>query len=190
MASSSNQLPEALSKPIQVDDTGLAEPHKRVAEPSVESASKKPRPQDESMEVSYTERMMQEDFAWCLHNVSDMCENDSTAVQQALADMTYLDENTGELLDPRLVQAGEAEELQRFAKMGVYGYADRQAAYDDPDGVFVNVKWVRTNKGTKQKPQVKCRLVAQELAYGTRMDELYANTPSSSCVKMALLLAA
>ena len=32
------------------------------------------------------------------------------SVKQALADMTYYDENTGETLDPRLVQAGEAEE--------------------------------------------------------------------------------
>ena len=69
-------------------------------------------------------------------------------------------------------------------------YANRADAYNDPEGVFVNVKWVRTNKGTKHKPQVKCRLVAQELAYGTRMDELFANTPSLSCVKLAMIHAA
>merc|ERR1711954_121436 len=142
------------------------------------------------MEMSYMERMMQEDFEWSVHHVSDMCEQEPTIAQQALADMTYHDENTGEQLDPRLVQIAEAEELQRFAKMGVYGYANRADAYNDPEGVFVNVKWVRTNKGTKHKPQVKCRLVAQELAYGTRMDELFANTPSLSCVKMAMVHAA
>ena len=156
----------------------MSEQNKRVVESEGESAPKKLRAHADSMEVSYCERMMQEDFTWSVHSVSDMCEQESLAAKQSVADMTYFDENTGEALDPRLVQAGEAEELQRFAKMGVYGYADRQAAYDDPDGVFVNVKWVRTNKGTKHKPQVKCQLVAQELGYGTCMDEQYANTPS------------
>ena len=37
---------------------------------------------------------------------------------------------------------------------------------------------------------MKCRLVAQELGYGTRMDELYANTASLSCIKLAMLYAA
>ena len=64
--------------------------------------------------------------------------------------------------------------------MGVYGYAEREHAMNDPDGIFVKVKWVRVNKGTRAKPQVKCRLVAQELAYGERMDELFANTAWAS----------
>ena len=142
------------------------------------------------IEPSRAERMMQEDFEWRLQSVSTMCDGDSDVAKRALADMTYFDENTGERLDPRLVAEGEAEELGRFAKMGVYGYADRAAAQNDQEGVFVNVKWVRVNKGTRERPQVKCRLVAQELGYGTRMDELYANTPSLFCVKMAMLHAA
>ena len=141
-------------------------------------------------EVSHVERMMQEDFRWRLGDVSNMCEDDPDILKHAVADMTYYDENTGEILDQRLVRIGEAEELHRFAKMDVYGYADRQSAINDPEGVFVNVKWVRVNKGTRHEPQVKCRLVAQELGYGTRMDELFANTPSLACVKLAMIHAA
>ena len=74
---------------------------------------------------------MQEDFEWRLQSVSTMCDGDSDVAKRALADMTYFDENTGERLDPRLVAEGEAEELGRFAKMGVYGYADRAAAQND-----------------------------------------------------------
>ena len=52
------------------------------------------------------------------------------------------------------------------------------------DGKFVKVKWVSTNKGTKDEQVVRCRLVAQELGYGQRMGELFAGTPSLAAVKM------
>ena len=120
-ASSSHQAPASNAQPIEVEDSFMSEQTKRLHESSAEAVSKKARGQDSQMEVSYMERMMQEDFEWQLHNVSDMCEQDPTIAKQALADMTYYDENTGETLDPRLVQAGEAEGLQRFAKTGVYG---------------------------------------------------------------------
>ena len=74
--------------------------------------------------------------------------------------------------------------------MGVYDYVDRQTAHQDGEGVFVKVRWVRVNKGTKTNPHMKCRLVAQELGYGTRMDELYANTPSLSCIMLTMVYAA
>ena len=67
---------------------------------------------------------------------------------------------------------------------------DRQTARQDGEGIFVKVRWVRVNKGTKTNPHMKCRLAAQELGYGTRMDELYENTPSLSCIKLAMLFAA
>ena len=41
---------------------------------------------------------------------------------------------------------------------------------------------VRVKKGTG----VRCRLVAQELGYGQRLDELFAGTPSLGAVRMAL----
>ena len=178
-------------------DSGVdaLDPTKRSSDTSSdEHSAKRPRSDQDmelsQLEVNAMERMMQEDFRWPLHSVSDMCEAECAILKHAVVDMTYHDENTGEVLDQRLVREGEEEELSRFKKMGVYGYVDRQDAVNDPEGVFVNVKWVRVNKGTKQRPQIKCRLVAQELAYGVRMDELYANTPSLSCVKLAMLFAA
>ena len=52
------------------------------------------------------ERMMQDDFVWQVHSMSNICERDPAAVQEGIADVTYFDENTSETLDPRLVQAG------------------------------------------------------------------------------------
>ena len=77
--------------------------------------------------------------------------------------------------------------MQRFKEMNVYKHVTREEARRS-GGKFVNVKWVRINKGTKQDPQVRCRLVAQELAYGRKMDELFAGTPSLTVVKLLLAL--
>ena len=90
-ASSSHQSPASMPESSSPPDVHMSEQNKRVVGPENESATKKLRSQSDSMEVSYCERMMQEDFSWSLHNVSDMCEGDSAAVQQGIADMTYLD---------------------------------------------------------------------------------------------------
>ena len=65
--------------------------------------------------------------------------------------------------------------------MGVYEYVSRAQAETDDSGKFVKVKWVRVKKGEA----VRCRLVAQELGYGERLDELFAGTPSLGSVRMA-----
>ena len=115
--------------------------------------------------------------------LDDMCTKDDPEVKRMAADVAYYDENTWEPLDPTLVHKGELEEYSRFCKMGVYEYADRATALKDESGKFVKVKWVRTTKGDG----VKCRLVAQELGYGQRLDELFAGTPSLGAVRMALV---
>ena len=91
--------------------------------------------------------------------------------------MNYFDEKSWELLDAKLVVAAEKEEMSRFKKMQVYTYVKRQEAEMDDEGKFVKVKWVRVNKGCKMNLKIRCRLVAQEVAYGERIDELFAGTP-------------
>ena len=41
-----------------------------------------------------------------------------------------------------------------------------------------------------KNPNIRCRLVAQKLGYGTGMDQLYTNTPGLSCVELAMIHAA
>ena len=77
----------------------------------------------------------------------------------------------------------------RDSKRWVYDHVDRQTAHQD-EGIFVKVRWVRVNRCTKTNPHMKCRLVAQEIGYLTRMDGICANTPSLSCIKLAMLYAA
>ena len=143
----------------------------------------------DDMEISGLHRY-QDDFEWNIGEVgvvSDMTEQDDPAVQQIVTDMQYFDENTWEELDPKLVEEGEKAELQRFHDMNVYEYVSRDQAIHDEGGKFVKVKWVRVNKGTSRDPVVKCRLVAQELGYGQRMDELFSGTPSLLALRLALV---
>ena len=140
---------------------------------------------DMSTDVAAMEHFMQEDFAWEVSQVSDMCMAVDPELQRQVVSMTYYDENTWEPLDPREVDQGEQEEMNRFKKMGVYTYENRQVAANDPEGKFVKVKWVRTKKGGG----VRCRLVAQELGFGERMDELFAGTPSLGVSRLAMALA-
>ena len=70
--------------------------------------------------------------------------------------------------------AAEKEEMSRFEKMQVYRYENRQETEMDDEGKFVKVKWVRVNKGCKTNPKIRCRLVAQELAYEERIVEFLA----------------
>ena len=93
-------------------------------------------------------------------------------------DQVYYDETSWDVLDSKLVIEAEEEEMKRFRNHGVYEYKTREEAQWDPLGVSVKVKWVRINKGTAENPNVRCRLVAQEIAYGERDDDLYAGTPS------------
>ena len=130
--------------------------------------------EETSMETNIVERLFQDDMKWEVNNTEDMCEKDNPELQRMAADYAYFDENSWEELDPKQVLKGEREEYERFCKMGVYEYANRTQAENDDSGKFVKVKWVRTKKGDG----VRCRLVAQELGYGERLDELFAGTPS------------
>ena len=93
--------------------------------------------------------------------------------------MKYVDEKTWEELNPERVAEGERVKPERFQKMGVCDYETREVAMNDELGKFLKVKWVWTNKGT-------CRLFAQELVYGHRMDDLFAGTPSLMAVRLIL----
>ena len=140
--------------------------------------------EEKDMEVSIMERTMQEDMRWDMMEVCDMCMPDNEDLRRSVTDMKYFDENTWEELDPERVAEGQRAELVRFKKMGVYDYETRAVAMNDELGKFVKVKWVRTNNA--MDPEVRCRLVAQELGYGQRMDELFAGTPSLMAVKLIL----
>ena len=79
-----------------------------------------------------------------------------------MAEISCYDENTWEELGPKQVHKGQREKHERFCKMCVCDHASRDTAIHDIKGKFVKVKC-----------GVRCRLVAQELGHGKRLDELF-----------------
>lgn len=88
------------------------------------------------------------------------------------------------------MEKGEREELERFKKMGLYEYFPREEAGQDSEGKRANAKCVRNNERTEEKPEIRFRLVLQELGYGERLGELFVGAPSLVVVKLLLSVAA
>ena len=71
------------------------------------------------------------------------------------------DSASGVVLDPQLVLAARAEELEWARKLGVWITVPRTAV---PRGKkVVGTKWVDLNKGDEVAPNYRSRLVAKEL---------------------------
>ena len=119
-----------------------------------------------------------------LGNLEGMCDREEELRQDR--GMMGVDDVTGKRLDPKKIMAARQEEMKGFEKQEVYHYVDREIAEADPDGKFVDVRWVDVNKGTESEPKARSRLVAQEYAVGPKLDELYAPTPPLAAARMLL----
>jgi hypothetical protein len=116
----------------------------------------------------------------------DMCESDPPMLHNYHDELQYFDDNSGEVLDHKLVAKACQDEMARFRQMEVYKHVPRNEAH----GKIVKVRWVHTNKGTVEAPVIKCRLVAMEFASGELRDDLFAGTPPLFAVKLLLSLVA
>ena len=89
----------------------------------------------------------------------------------------YLDEYTGEVLDPELISAAIREELDYFNSK-VWQLELKSDMLQKPGHVFVRSRWVLCNKGDLRNPDVRARLVACEINKGgDRPDAFFASTP-------------
>ncbi len=72
--------------------------------------------------------------------------------------------------------------METFKKHGVCDKAPLEEVWRVAGRARVGVKWVDANKGDKEKPEYRCRLVAKEIKMGKReekksMFSLFASTP-------------
>jgi hypothetical protein len=70
------------------------------------------------------------------------------------------DEYTGEELDAALVHEAKKEELAYFKSKRVWRVVPRHRARGQR---VVGTRWVNSNKGDHEHPEIRCRLVAQEV---------------------------
>ena len=114
----------------------------------------------------------------------DMCDiEEEKTIQESLRGV---DDVTGEPLNPGLIMRARGEEMGGFKEFGVYEYELREVAMKDSEGKFIGTRWVDTNKGTAEKPEVRSRLVGQEFARGEVRDDLFAATPPLTATRMLL----
>ena len=88
---------------------------------------------------------------------------------------SYTDEYTREVLPMGHVRLAMQEELEYFCDK-VWVGVPLEEAENDPDGKIIGSSWVNCNKNDINDPDVRCRLVAQEI--NLHHDEsFYAATP-------------
>ena len=71
----------------------------------------------------------------------------------------YLDEYTREPFDHALVRAAIQEELDYF-NTHVWELCDAKRVMEDSEAKVIRTRWVITNKGDAQNPDIRARLVA------------------------------
>ena len=115
----------------------------------------------------------------------------SAAIQQAAADPvwrspTVYDEYSGEPLDEKLAERAKEEELRFFHSKGVWKIVPRGDAAGQR---VVGTRWVSCNKGDAEHPEIRCRLVCQEVKT-YQSEEFFAATPPLETLRMVLSMAA
>ena len=90
-------------------------------------------------------------------------------------------------MDKGFAMNAKAEELEYFRlKRGSGKVVPRTRAHGQR---VVGTRWVNCNKGDTQNPEIRCRLVCQEVkTYNS--DEFFAATPPVETLRMILSLAA
>ena len=86
------------------------------------------------------------------------------------------DDMSGDLLDPELVQAARALEVEYLKKMGVYDIVSWAESKKAKREKFIKGRCLDINKGDSSRPDIRTRYVGKEFATGVDAS-LYARTP-------------
>ena len=97
----------------------------------------------------------------------------------------FVDDLTGQPLPPELVREGRAKELAYFQSKEVWVQVPRSEAFNKTGRPPITVRWVNTNKGDHQNPNVRCRLVAREIRT-PGMEAIFAPTPPLEALRTVL----
>ena len=92
-----------------------------------------------------------------LMSVADTCG--PVEEKQIVESMMGIDDVSGEHLDPSLIRKARQEEMRGFGERQVCHHVLQSVAQADPESKFIGVRWVDVNKGTKEVPKIRSRLV-------------------------------
>ena len=103
--------------------------------------------------------------------------------------MQHWDGISGNVFDRGLVEEARREEVAEAEAMTVWTKVPRSEAYTVTGKPPIGTRWVDTDKGDSNNPNVRSRIVAQELKREPDFDRSVA-TPPTECVKFVASLVA
>ena len=102
---------------------------------------------------------------------------------------SFKDSVTGQPLPEALVRAARRLELEYFEKKHVWVKVPRSEALAKTGKPPITVRWIDTNKGNDDAPNVRCRLLAREIRRAGE-DPVFAPTPPLESLRTVVSLAA
>jgi hypothetical protein len=104
------------------------------------------------------------------------------------------DQYTGIPLDPDLVRAGRREEIKFMELLKVWAPATLEECVAETGAQPIPTKWIEHNKGDDLRPEIRCRLVAQETRSRSTIDvsdmaAVFSATPPLETIRAILSLA-
>ena len=75
--------------------------------------------------------------------------------ENAWDDCEYVDQKTGEHLDPELARRARSEEIQFMKKISLFEEVPIEQCWEMIGKAPISTKWVDVNKGTVDKPDVR-----------------------------------
>ena len=108
--------------------------------------------------------------------INEGCSGVMDAAEKWSWEEEVFDDLTGDALDQRLVREAREEEMNEFKKYGVYVKVPVEECWKETGKNPIGVRWVDVNKGDRENPKYRSRLVAKEIKKDKRED-LFAATP-------------
>ena len=101
----------------------------------------------------------------------------------------FKDDPAGQPLDPKLMAAARAKELEYFESRGVWKMKTIEDARRQTGKPPATVRWVDVNKGDDLSPNIRSRLVARQI-WQPGEDAIFAPTPPLEALRSVLSFAA
>ena len=115
-------------------------------------------------------------------SLSDFSWQDSTKDK-------FFDERTGFALDNELVKQGRRIEMGYMGQLKVWDAVPLQECWDNTGRAPIGTRWVDTDKGDADHPDVRCRIIVQETRNSSTIDKgdiaaTFAATPPLECLRI------
>ena len=122
------------------------------------------------------------------HDVVDEASPTAEVMKIDSQNGPFFDDITGQPLNAELVRAARQKELEYFNSKGVWSTRPSDEAVRVTGRKPISVRWVDTNKGDDDCPNIRSRLVAREIR-PAGVESIFAPTPPLEALRTVLSLA-